>query len=61
MPDFPLPSFGPHIEDILGYALDLLNLYDEQRFLWVMAGLSLAVLVIGWAISTIKRPPRLDI
>jgi hypothetical protein len=60
-PEFPLESFGPHMEDILQYGVDLLNLYDEQRFLWVIAAFALTLMVISWAIKQIRNPPNLDI
>jgi hypothetical protein len=56
-----LPDFGANIEEILGIAVDFLNLYDEQRFLWVIAAFSLATLVILWAVRQIQNPPNLDV
>ena len=56
-----LPDFGTNIEEILQIALDYLNLYDEQRFLWVIAAFSMATLVILWAVRQIQNPPNLDI
>jgi len=59
--DSILPDFGANIEEILQIALDYLNLYDEQRFLWVIAAFSIATLVILWAVRQIQNPPNLDI
>lgn len=56
-----LPEFGANIEDILQISLDYLNLYDEQRFLWVLAAFALVTMVVLWAIRQIQNPPNLDI
>lgn len=56
-----MPDFGGNIENILGIAIDFLNMYDDQRFLWVIAGFSLATMVILWAVRQIQNPPNLDI
>lgn len=61
MPEFPLPSFGPHVEDILGYAMALINMFDEGQFLWLIAAFSLIIMIVVWAIRTVRNPPRLDI
>ena len=60
MPPFPLPSFGPHIEEILDHALHTLNLFDNQYFLWVLTAFNLALAAILWAIHKIRHPPELD-
>jgi len=59
--DIPVPDFGPHIEEILGYAVDWMNLLDDQRFFWVLAAFSLALTAILWVIKTVQKPPSLDI
>ena len=59
MPEFPLPSFGTHIEDILGHASHLLDLLDEKRFLWVILTFYIVVSVARWAISKLQHPPEL--
>jgi len=59
MPEFPLPSFGPDMEIILDYAIDLLNLLDDQKFVWLLAAFSLATSAIVWAIHRVQHPPRL--
>jgi hypothetical protein len=59
MPEFPLPSFGLHIDDSLGHATALLNLLDEKRFLWVLLVFYIVVYVARWAIGKLQRPPSL--
>jgi hypothetical protein len=61
MPEFPIESFGPHIEDILAYATDTLNFFDDKNLLWVIAAFSIVILVLSWAINTVRKPPKLDI
>ncbi len=58
MPEFPLESFGPDLEIILAYAIDLLDLLDEQKFLWVLAAFSLVTTTIVWAVGRIQHPPK---
>ncbi len=59
MPEFPIPSFGLYIEDILGHAAHLLNLLDDKRFLWVLLAFDAVVLVARWAIGKLQNPPSL--
>jgi len=59
MPDFPLPAFGSHIEDILGHAAHLLDLLDEKRFLYVILVFYTVVSIARWAIGKLQRPPEL--
>jgi hypothetical protein len=61
MPEFPIESFGPYIEEILGYATDTLNFFDDKNLLWVIAAFSIVILVLSWAINTVRKPPKLDI
>lgn len=61
MPDFPLPSFGPEIAKILGYAQDLIDLINTDNFLWAMAAFALAVTALTVIINMVKKPPTLDI
>lgn len=61
MPEFPLPSFGPEIEIILAYAVDLMDLLDDKKFLWVIAAFSLVTTAILWGIKRVQNPPKLDI
>lgn len=61
MPEFPIPNFGEHIETILGYAVDWLNMLDDQRFLWIIAVFSLVLMAVLWIIKTVRNPPSLDI
>ena len=56
-----LPDFGLYIEEILSYAVDYLNFFDQQRLLWVISGFSLGTTFLLWIIKTIQNPPRLDI
>jgi hypothetical protein len=59
VPEFPLPSFGPFVEDILDHAVHIFDLLDEKRFLWVILAFYLVVYVARWAIEHVHRPPQL--
>ena len=59
MPEFPLPAFGDHIEDILEHAAHLLDLLDEKRFLYVILVFYIVVAVAMWAIDKLQQPPEL--
>ena len=57
--DFPLDSFGPHIQDIFEHAEHLLNLLDEKRFLYVILVFYLVASIARWAIGKLQNPPEL--
>jgi len=57
--DFPLDSFGPHIQDVFEHAEHLLNLLDEKRFLYVVLAFYSVVYVARWAIGKVQHPPEL--
>ncbi len=61
MIEFPMPDFGPHVEEILSHALRWLALIDQVHFLQVLTAFIMAIAVIRWIITTVKNPPSLDI
>jgi len=59
--DIPMPHLGANMETIITYAVRWLNSLDDQRILWVIAAMSLAMSAILWVIKTVQNPPSLDI
>jgi hypothetical protein len=47
---------GSIMGNLLGEATDVINLTNQDNALWVMAALSMALLVLAWAIDTVKNP-----
>jgi hypothetical protein len=47
---------GSIMGSVLGEATDVINLTNQDNALWVMAALSMALLVLAWAIDTVKNP-----
>ena len=59
MYEFPIENLGPHIEEILTYAIQLLDLFENQHFLWVLAGFVLITMVLVWMVKTVQKPPTI--
>ena len=57
MYEFPIENLGPHIDEILSYAIQCLDLFENQHFLWVLAVFVLVTMVLVWTVKTIQKPP----
>jgi len=51
-----LPDFGGGVDTWLGIGEDIVNLVNRGNLLYIMGGISVAGMVLAWAISEIKNP-----
>jgi len=51
-----LPDFGGGVDTWLGIGEDTVNLVNRGNLLYIMGGISVAGMVLAWAISEIKNP-----
>jgi hypothetical protein len=52
----PMVDTGSALGGILGEATDIINLVNLDNALWVIAALSMSLLVLTWAINTVRNP-----
>lgn len=52
----PLPNFYSGVDQWLGVGKDTVDLVNGGNLLYVIAGIGLAGMVLGWAIEQIKNP-----
>lgn len=52
----PLPNFYASVETWLGIGKDTVNLVNSGNLLYVLAAISVAGMVLSWAINQIKNP-----
>jgi hypothetical protein len=56
---FPDMDFAGSMDEIVAYAIQWLDMLDDQRVLTVMAAFSVALTVILYMIKKVKSPPNI--
>lgn len=52
----PMPNLGASYNAWLGEATTVIDLVNSDNALWVMSGITMALLVLAWAIEQVKNP-----